>query len=261
MAVSSLLLIGLLVVIILMILTWLLSVKVENFGIVDATWSLSFLVQALFFFFLADGYEPRKWLLLITVGLWSFRLGYYLTKRIYSHHPHEDTRYIALREDYGQNYRFRFFIFFMLQAFSVSLLTFPLIFAFTYQNPEIHLLEYLGVAVWALALIGESIADKQLNSFKTNPLNRGKTCDVGLWKYSRHPNYFFESVIWWGYYLMLLGAGNIYWGIYSPLIILFILLKVTGVPPSEAQALKSRGDEYRRYQETTSVFVPWFPKK
>lgn len=261
MAVSSLLLIGLLVVIILMTLTWLLSVKVENFGIVDATWSLSFLVQALFFFFLADGYEPRKWLLLITVGLWSFRLGYYLTKRIYSHHPHEDTRYIALREDYGQNYRFRFFIFFMLQAFSVSLLTFPLIFAFTNQNPEIHLLEYLGVAVWALALIGESIADKQLNSFKTNPLNRGKTCDVGLWKYSRHPNYFFESVIWWGYYLMLLGAGNIYWGIYSPLIILFILLKVTGVPPSEAQALKSRGDEYRRYQETTSVFVPWFPKK
>ena len=261
MAVSSLLLIGLLVVIILMTLTLLLSVKVENFGIVDATWSLSFLVQALFFFFLADGYEPRKWLLLITVGLWSFRLGYYLTKRIYSHHPHEDTRYIALREDYGQNYRFRFFIFFMLQAFSVSLLTFPLIFAFTNQNPEIHLLEYLGVAVWALALIGESIADKQLNSFKTNPLNRGKTCDVGLWKYSRHPNYFFESVIWWGYYLMLLGAGNIYWGIYSPLIILFILLKVTGVPPSEAQALKSRGDEYRRYQETTSVFVPWFPKK
>ncbi len=261
MAVSTLLLIGLLVVIILMTLTWLLSVKVENFGIVDATWSLSFLVQALFFFFLADGYGPRKWLLLITVGLWSFRLGYYLTKRIYSHHPHEDTRYIALREDYGQNYRFRFFIFFMLQAFSVSLLTFPLIFAFTNQNPEIHLLEYLGVAVWALALIGESIADKQLNSFKTNPLNRGKTCDVGLWKYSRHPNYFFESVIWWGYYLMLLGAGNIYWGIYSPLIILFILLKVTGVPPSEAQALKSRGDEYRRYQETTSVFVPWFPKK
>ena len=261
MEVSQIFIVTLGLTLVLMFLTWAYAVKIENFGIVDAVWSFCFLIHGLVFYFLSDGFASRKLLLLCMLGFWSFRLGFYLAKRIASHHPHEDTRYIKLRADYGDNYKKRFLLFFFYQAVSVSFLTLPFIFAFKNPTPELSNLEWIGFSVWLMAVIGESIADHQMNSFRSKPENKGKVCNVGLWNYSRHPNYFFESCIWWGYFIFMVATPGLVWSIYAPLSILFLLLKVTGVPPSEAQSLKSRGDAYRRYQERTSVFVPWFPKK
>lgn len=240
-------------------LTWVFAKKVNNFSIIDATWSFSFLIQGLLFSLLSSGDPERKTLALAMLGLWSLRLGYFLTKRIYNHHPHIDSRYLKLQEEYGANYLFRFYLFYLMQAVSVSVLTLPFVFVFQNESP-VSAYEWAGLLVWAIALAGESLADHQMNRFKKDPSNRGKTCTIGLWKYSRHPNYFFESVIWWGYYLLFIGSG-VWWGIYAPIIILHLLLNVTGVPPSEEQALKNRGDDYKRYQAVTSKFIPWFPKK
>jgi len=259
MTVSTLILAGFVLVFILVTMTWLLGKKIRNYSIIDATWSLSFALQAALFYFLSNGDSVRKIMAFIVLGLWSLRLGLYLTKRIAGHHPHVDSRYEQLQNEYGDNYHFRFYLFYLMQALSVSLLTVP--FVFVFQNKTgVTMVEWAGLGLWCLSLAGESIADYQMNTFKMHPENKGKSCNVGLWKYSRHPNYFFESLIWWGFYLLFLGSG-IWWGIYAPLIILHLLLNVTGVPPSEAQALKNRGEDYRRYQAKTSKFVPWFPKE
>lgn len=260
MLVSQIFLITLLLTLVIMFLTWVYAVKIENFSIVDAVWSFCFLIHGLVFYFLSDGLFQRKLILLAMLGFWSLRLGFYLAKRIASHHPHEDTRYIKLRQDYGDNYKKRFLLFFVYQAISVSFLTFPFIFVFKNQTSEVSNLEWLGLVVWLMAVVGESVADYQMNSFRSNPKNKGQVCNIGLWNYSRHPNYFFESCIWWGYFIFMMATPGLVWAIYAPLTILFLLLKVTGVPPSEAQSLKNRGDAYRRYQQRTSVFVPWFPK-
>ncbi len=252
----------LIVTMIIMMATWFLSLKIDNYGIVDAVWSLSFILHGGLFFYFSDGNTVRSCLVFLMLGLWSMRLGFFLTKRIASHHPIEDARYQNLRTEYGINYKWRFFLFFMLQALSVSILTLPFIFVFKNSSSEISIVEKIGILVWIISLVGESLADHQMNQFKKlskiNP-QIGRTCNIGLWRYSRHPNYFFESNIWWGFFLIMAGSGA-FWGIYTAFIILFLLLKVTGVPPSEEQALKSRGDEYRAYQRQTSVFIPWRPR-
>lgn len=240
---------------------WIRSVKLENFGIVDAAWSAGFLLQAILFFYFGEGWFWRKLLFLLMVGSWSFRLAYYLSRRIYSHHPKEDTRYEQLRKEYGADYKKRFLYFFEMQAVSISILTLPFIFVFKNPVNEIGIFEYIGLFAFVISLLGESLADLQMNTFKSNPVNKGKVCNVGLWRYSRHPNYFFESCIWFSFFIFMLGTPNLIWSIYSPLIILVLLLKVTGVPPSEAQSLKTRGEAYKEYQRKTSVFVPWFTKE
>jgi steroid 5-alpha reductase family enzyme len=248
------------VTIVVMFISWLWAVKVNNFSLVDAVWAFCFLLQASLFFIFSDGYMTRKILLLGMVGLWSCRLGYFLTRRIYGHHPEEDTRYKHLRSDYKDKFKSRFLLFYFYQAVSVSVLTLPFIFVFKNTSNVIGVFEIVGAIYWLIAVCGEAIADHQMSEFKKlskeNP-RMGKTCNIGLWKYSRHPNYFFESNIWWGFFIFMIGS-EVYWGIYSALIILFLLLKVTGVPPSEEQSLKTRGDEYRAYQKKTSMFIPWF---
>lgn len=258
---SQIFLIALVITLVILFLTWAYAVKIKNFGIVDAVWAFCFVVHGIVFDLFTEGDEQRKLLFLLMLVIWSCRLGFYLAKRIASHHPKEDTRYINLRADYKENYKLRFLLFYFYQAGSVSFLTLPFIFVFQNATAEISNLEWLGLVIWAIAVIGETIADYQMNAFRSNSANNGKVCDVGLWKYSRHPNYFFESCIWWGYFIFMLATPGLIWSIYAPLTMLFLLLKVTGVPPSEAQALKSRGELYRRYQEKTSVFVPWAPKK
>lgn len=247
--------------VLLMTVTWWLARRWDNYSIVDAVWGGSFALVTLLFVIAGSGWLNRRLVLLAIVALWSLRLGLFLGKRIKSHHPQEDERYKSLRAEYGSSVASRFFLFFQYQALSVVLLSIPFLLIAMNERPEFEIIEIFGFVVSLLALIGEGIADSQANRFKSDPGNRQKTCDVGLWKYSRHPNYFFESCVWWGFFLVSLGAEHGIYMIYAPLIILFLLLKVTGVPPSEAQALKKRGDVYRAYQAKTSVFVPWFPKK
>lgn len=237
---------------------WVYAVKIENFSIIDAAWAGCFTVHALIFYKLSTGFHQRKLLLLACIALWSFRLAYFLAKRIKSHHPQEDTRYRQLRKEYGPDYKKRFLYFFLFQAVSVSVLTLPMVFVFNNPNPNVDLVEWAGVFFFLISLGGEALADSQMSQFKVQAVNAGQVCDRGLWRYSRHPNYFFESCIWFSFYLFMLGTPGLWWAVYAPLTILFLLVKVTGVPPSEAQSLASRGDAYREYQKKTSVFVPWF---
>ncbi len=239
---------------------WIYAVKIENFSIVDVAWSAGFFVQALLFLSFSNGYQLRKIILFLMISAWSLRLAYFLFGRIRSHLPNEDSRYIRLRKDYGAAYKSRFLRFFMIQAFSISIFTLPLVMVFDNGAEAISPLEWAGLVFFIFSLTGEALADRQMSQFKASPKNKGRVCDTGLWRYSRHPNYFFESCIWFSYFVFMLGTPGLFWGVYAPLGMLFLLLKVTGVPPSEAQSLESRGELYREYQKRTSIFVPLPPK-
>jgi steroid 5-alpha reductase family enzyme len=192
--------------------------------------------------------------------VWGFRLASHLLVDRIIGHP-EEGRYQELRRQWKTRIEFKFLLFFQFQALLCVVLSAPFYLASRNTAESLTPLDCAGVAVWAIGIAGEAIADRQLAAFKHDPSNRGKTCRVGLWNYSRHPNYFFEWLIWVGIALFGIGApyGSI--GLISPALILYFLLRVTGIPATEAQALRSRGLEYRRYQETTSAFIPWPPKR
>lgn len=252
---------GLLLMCFLMAVLWIVGIRIRNFGIVDIAWAAGFSAVAVLYAVLSEGYTPRRWIMAGMAVLWSLRLTVHLYVRIVGHHPVEDGRYRALRREWAEHLHLKFFWFFQFQAALVSIFSVPFLLACQNPNPRIALFERLGAALWGIALAGESLADRQLSRFKSDPAGRGKTCQVGLWRYSRHPNYFFEWLIWCAYFLFALAAP---WGwvtVYCPLLMLYFLFRLTGIPMTEEQSLRSRGDEYRRYQETTSVFVPWFRKK
>ncbi|WP_415061413.1 DUF1295 domain-containing protein [Bdellovibrio sp.] len=252
---------ALLMMVLLMTGTWLLGRRWNNYSVIDSLWSLSFSLVSCFYFFTSPGWWVRKALVLSVVMLWSLRLSYFLSRRIYSHHPAEDSRYKALRDEYGSQVVWRFFLFFQYQGLSVVLLSLVFLEPMRNTKDSLSLIEGIGLSLSLLSLLGESISDTQAQKFKAKPENYSKVCDVGLWKYSRHPNYFFESLVWWGFFVTALGTAGAFYTIYAPLTILLVLTRVTGIPPSEAQALKKRGDAYRQYQAKTSAFVPWFPKE
>ena len=137
----------------------------------------------------------------------------------------------------------------------------PFLLASQNPAPAFSDFEYAAAVLWVVAIAGEITADMQLNSFKSNAANRGKTCRAGLWKYSRHPNYFFEWLIWVAFCLFAIDSKYGYLALFPPALMLYFLFRVTGIPATEAQALRTRGEDYKRYQETTSAFVPWFPRK
>ena len=253
---SYLLLINLLFSCGLMTVVWALSIRINNYSIVDIAWAFAFGLMGILDFTQSSG--PSATLFLVMLGVWSLRLGLFLFSRIQRHYPSEDNRYVQLRKEYGSHVRKRFFIFFQLQALSLVFLSLPLIIVTRYASTEISTIQWIAFGVWTMGILGETLADWQASRFKTRPENKDKICQIGLWNYSRHPNYFFESVIWWSYFLY---ACAFPWGwvsILCPLTILFLLLKVTGIPLAEAQAIKNRGSAYLDYQKSTSRFIPWF---
>jgi steroid 5-alpha reductase family enzyme len=234
--------------------------RIDNYGIVDIAWSYAFAALALFYALLAPGWPVRKALIAAMAGLWSLRLGTHLYRRVMGHHPVEDGRYVQLRKDWAGNFGPKMFVFFQLQAASVVLLGVAFFTVSLNPAPQLHPLEIAGTALWLLALAGESLADRQLAAFKHDPANKGQVCASGLWRYSRHPNYFFEWLIWVAYFVFALASPHGWVTVIGPASILFLLLRVTGIPLTEEQSLRSKGDAYRRYQQTTSAFVPWWPK-
>lgn len=168
---------------------------------------------------------------------------------------------MQLRREWATRVPLKFFFFFEFQALLCVVLSAPFLLPAVNPAPQFSPLEYAGAALWVIAILGEIVSDGQLSAFKADHRNKGKTCRVGLWNLSRHPNYFFEWLIWMAFALFALPSPYGYLGLVSPALILYFLFKVTGIPATEAQALRSRGDDYRRYQETTSAFVPWFPRK
>jgi steroid 5-alpha reductase family enzyme len=179
----------------------------------------------------------------------------------------EEGRYQALRAAWGPDPKTinrKFYFFFLSQGVLNVLLSLPFLLIAFNPSPALHPLEWAAAALWGFALLGEGLADSQLKAFKARAAaagRHGEVCKAGLWRYSRHPNYFCEWLIWCAYALLALTSPYGYLAWISPAIILYLLLKVTGIPPTEAQSLRSRGEAYRRYQEETSAFFPWFPKR
>jgi steroid 5-alpha reductase family enzyme len=235
--------------------------RLENYGVVDIAWSYAFGALALFYALVGRGWPPRRLLVAALVGLWALRLGTHLLVRVAKHHPTEDARYTQLRRDWAANFGAKMFGFFQLQALSVVGL--GAAFLVAAQNPaaRFHPLEIAGAILWVVAILGESLADAQLAAFKRDAPHRGQVCDRGLWRYSRHPNYFFEWLVWVAYALLALASPHGWLGLIGPAGILYLLLRVTGIPLTEDQSLRSKGDAYRRYQATTSAFVPLPPRR
>ena len=242
-------------------LLYLLARRIENYGIVDIAWSYAFALLAGYYALCAPGWLPRRALLASLAVVWSLRLGTHLCRRVAGHHPVEDGRYVQLRQDWAGNFAPKMFGFFQMQAASVVLLGLPFLLPALNHSPQFYPLEIAGAFLWLIAITGESLADAQLAAFKRNPANRGRVCDSGLWRYSRHPNYFFEWLIWVAYFVFALASSWGWLAVLSPAIILYLLLRVTGIPLTEQQSLRSKGNAYRQYQQTTSAFVPWPPKR
>ncbi len=245
----------------LMFVLWLVQRFKNDAGVVDIGWTLGIAVLSFYYAICADGYLPRRILVATIANVWALRLVLYiLIDRILK--EHEDGRYRDLRAWFGGGARahWMFLLFFESQTLLVVLFSLPMLVLSLDPTPATRPLEIAGVVVWAVAIAGESIADRQLARFRADPSTRGRVCKVGLWRYSRHPNYFFEWFHWWAYVLMGIGAPHGWITLLGPAVMLFFIVKLTGIAATETHALKSRGEEYRRYQQTTSAFVPWFPK-
>jgi steroid 5-alpha reductase family enzyme len=254
-----LVIVGSVSVAVLMLLLWLIHLRTRNAAIVDAGWAGGLALLGALYAVLGGGYWLRSALIGTMSAVWGLRLAIYLlTTRIIGH-P-EEGRYQELRRKWKTNIPVKFLLFYEFQAALCVVLAVPFLIAARNPGTEISWVEWAAVALWGLAMAGEVAADAQLNKFKSEPSNKGHTCQVGLWRYSRHPNYFFEWLIWVAFALFALGSPGGLWGLLSPALILYFVLRVTGIPATEAQAVRTRGEEYRRYQRTTSAFVPWVPK-
>ena len=250
--------IGYLVVCAAITVLWFIQRRTGNAGIVDAGWAASIGFLAVFFAATSEGYPPRRLLVALLAGIWALRLSFYIMKDRVLNKP-EDGRYRALRKKWGSSAGIRFFLFYQYQALFALFFALPMLVVSHNSYYFWNVWSALGVLIWIMSVGNTIVADLQLARFRANPANRGRTCRVGWWRYSRHPNYFFEWLHWWSY--VALAAGSPYWWIslFALGMMLSLLLKVTGIPPAEAQALASRGEDYRDYQRTTSPFVPWFP--
>jgi steroid 5-alpha reductase family enzyme len=243
-----------------MFLVWLWSYKIKNAGVVDIFWSYNFPVIAIILLLCAPGFETRKLLICGMVMIAGIRLGTHLAIRVTRHLRQEEPRYAQIRKEWGEKAEVKMALFFQMQALSNVLLAVPFFIITLNTRPQLSAFEYAGGVLWLISVLGEATADAQLAAFKKDAANKGKVCDKGLWGYSRHPNYFFEWLMWVSYFVFALGSPYGYLAIISPAIILYLLLKVTGIPMTEEQSIRSKGEAFREYQKRVSVFVPWFRK-
>lgn len=239
---------------------WLLSLALRDASIVDVFWSLGFVICAWIFAALTpQGAMPRKALLLALVSAWGLRLALHIWLR--NRGKGEDYRYQSWRKQHGKRWWWwSFFQVFLLQGGLLWLISAPLLAAQIAAQPEqLGWIDWLGGLVWVVGFYFETVGDWQLTRFKSDPTNRGKLLTSGVWRYTRHPNYFGDAAQWWGYFLLAVSAGG-WWTIYSPLLMTWLLLKVSGVALLE-RSLQDTKPGYQEYMRTTSAFFPWFPKK
>jgi steroid 5-alpha reductase family enzyme len=240
-----------------MSLGWKWQRSRANAGIVDVLWAGGTGTGAVLFALWGDGAAWPRVVLAVLGGLWGARLATHLWTRV-SAEP-EDGRYRNLRINWGGN-QFKFFLFFQFQALLVVLFSLP--FLAVARNPHrLGAWMLIGAVIWLGSVIGESVADRQLARFRADQANHGRTCRDGLWRYSRHPNYFFEWLHWFTYVCLAMGSPVAWLAWAGPAVMYVFLRWVSGIPYVEAQALQNRGDDYRAYQRSTSVLIPWFPKR
>jgi steroid 5-alpha reductase family enzyme len=249
-----------LLLLVLFLATWWLARHWNNYSIVDVVWALAFAPVALWHAFTGPGWLPRRVAVGALVAAWSLRLGLHLWRRVASHHPAEDARYAVLRARWQGREARAFLGFFLAQGLLVWLLMLPVGLIASATHPGFDPLEGAGLALWFIGLIGEAIADAQLARFKRRPGASQGVCDEGLWAWSRHPNYFFQSLLWWGLFLMALPSPWGWASVVAPIAMLHFLLNVTGIPLTEKLSLERRGEAYRAYQQRTSPFLPRPPR-
>lgn len=233
------------------------AVKDNNYAHIDIGWGLIFVVIAFCSQYYANAMASFNILYIFLVALWGIRLAIYLFQR--NHGKPEDTRYTEMRQAWSGhphlNGYFRVFILQMILAMIVIIPIYPLA---KVESFKYDFLFYLGISLWAIGYYFEAIGDYQKNKFKQDPANKGKICKVGLWKYTRHPNYFGEVTLWWGFWISLANKLPI-WTIIGPLTINFLILKVSGIPMLEEK--KKDDPDFKQYMKETNAFFPWFPKK
>jgi steroid 5-alpha reductase family enzyme len=252
---------------IVMMLAWAYQRRVNNAGWVDVFWTaglgLAGVAMALAPIPGASGPTERQGLIALMVAVWAIRLGSYLGIRVA--HSAEDVRYNNFRKVWGDDFQRRMFWFLQVQAAASVLLAICILLAARHPASGIRPVDWAGVAILAIAIVGEAIADNQLKRFKADPANTGGICNVGLWRWSRHPNYFFEWLVWTAYLIMAADFTGAYWwgwfALIGPVSMYYLLVCVSGIPPLENLMLKSRGDAYRRYQAVTSAFFPLPPRR
>lgn len=246
--------------IVLMAALWGLHLWVRNASIADVGFCVGLIAAVLWYAQVASGEPERKVLVALMAVVYAGRLGLFiLVNRIVG--KTEDARYRRLREEWGATERMKMFGYFQLQAIAVAALSLPFLVVMQNPRPPFGFEELGGFFLWLIAVSGEVVADWQLAQFRSKPWNTDRVCRDGLWYYSRHPNYFFEWLHWWTYVVMAGHAPG--WPLtwIGPLAMGWALLKVTGIPVAEQQAIRTKGEDYREYQRTTNAFVPWWPKR
>jgi len=244
----------------LMIVTWIISLAVRDASIVDLIWGFGFVLVAVTAAVVGEGFDARRYVLLALVGVWGLRLSGYLAWRNLGHG--EDYRYVAMRKRWGERFWWvSLFQVFGLQGVLMWVVSLPVQLAATAALPdEFGLVAYLGIALWHVGFLFETIGDAQLARFKADPANKGQVMDQGLWRYTRHPNYFGDFCVWWGLFLVAAETGPARWGLIGPLVMSTLLMRVSGVAMLE-KTIGKRRPGYAQYIERTSAFFPRPPRE
>ncbi len=244
------------VVLSLAVIAWLVSLKRRDVSIVDSLWSVMIFTSLAAYMFFAENLGPRSYLLVILLGIWAARLSLYITIR--NHGQAEDRRYQAIRANNQPRFELKsLYIIFLFQGFLAWVVCLPVVAAVSAQTPP-GPLDFLGIALWLTGMFFEVVGDAQLSRFLRSDRSDGEVMDRGLWRYTRHPNYFGEALIWWGLYVIALSAGA-WWAIVSPLLMTILLLRVSGVSMLEKD-IAQRRPAYRDYIRRTNAFIPGPPR-
>jgi steroid 5-alpha reductase family enzyme len=246
-------------IMLMMTILWLISIKIRNVSIVDLFWGVGFMVAASIYFIFTEGFQTRKILILTMITIWGLRLSIYLAWRNLG--KGEDFRYQKFRKDFGEEryWWYSFFSVFLLQGVLLWLISAPLLGAQFYEGNSLGILDFIGTAFWIIGFVFETGGDIQLARFKANPASKGKVLDTGFWRYSRHPNYFGDAAVWFGYGLICISAGS-YLPVLGSVLMTVLIIRVSGVALLE-KSLKTAKPGYEEYIRRTSAFIPWFPKK
>lgn len=241
----------------LMTILWVVGLRIRNWSVVDPGWASCLVACAVLYAAAGDGTLARRAAMAVPVTIWGLRHAWLLLRHRVIGRP-EEGRYVALRKTWGRG---AFFAFFAAQGLLAAFLSGPFLLAAVDPRAGTSTLELGSLVLFSAALLGEALADAQLARWKADPAHRGRTCRAGLWSWSRHPNYFFEFVIWCAFALHATPSPWGWTAWYAPAVMLLLLLFVTGIPPAEAQALRSRGEDYRAYQREVGAFVPRPPRR
>ncbi len=243
----------------LMVTTWIVSLIKKNASIVDIVWGLGFVLVAWISRAVADGDDARQWILTVMTTAWGLRLGLYLLWRNSGHG--EDFRYRAMRRNWGPRFPIISLVtVFGLQGTLMWIVSLPVQIGQYDSTPKVGVIAFIGIAVYLIGLFFEVVGDAQLARFKSDASNAGKVMDQGLWKFTRHPNYFGDSCVWWGIAIVAAETGSGFWGFIGAAVMTFFLRRVSGVTLLE-KSLKKRREGYDAYIARTSPFFPRPPKK